>query len=75
MQEMSPSYNILYIVLNIGPSFCVLGCPHRLGLYHILGHKTYILYIGPISILYNIHIYIYMYICSIYIYDIIYIII
>ena len=28
--------------------------PHRLGLYHILRHKlgSYILYIGPISILY-----------------------
>ena len=30
----------IIIILNIGPSFCVL----RLGLYYILGHKTQVLY-------------------------------
>ena len=37
--------------------------PCRLGLYRILGHKlrSYILYIGPISILYILHIYNYIY--------------
>ena len=73
-------YIIIYIylyanrsyILNTGRSFCVLECDIALaGSGYITSSNTklrsYILYIGPISILYNIHtykyyIYIYMYI-------------
>ena len=48
-----------FYVQKIGPLFCVPGCdtasPRRLGLYHILGHKTHLL-------AYSIYIYIYIYI-------------
>ena len=47
--------------MNIGPSFCVLGCDIALaGLGYITSSDTklrsYILYIGPVSILYILHI-------------------
>ena len=56
-------YSMLYTEY-IGPSFCVLRCDIALaGSGYITSLDTklrsYILYIGPISILYNIHIYIY----------------
>ena len=50
----------------IGPSFCVLGCDIAIaGSGYITSsdtkHMVYIQYIGPISILHNVHIYIYIY--------------
>ena len=65
-------------ILHIGPLFCVLGCDIALagsGYITSLDKKprSYILYIGPVGILYILHIY--YIIIYIYIYDYMYYII